>query len=78
MSEKIKFEDLLLKLEKIVEKLEKGDLSLEESLSAYEEGIKLSKICLKQLEEAERKIEILTRGENGAITFEKFEHDYEE
>lgn len=77
MSEKMKFEDLLLKLEKIVEKLEKGDLSLEESLSAYEEGIKLSKICLKQLDEAERKIEILTRGENGTIVFENFEHDYE-
>ncbi len=78
MSEKIKFEDLLLKLEKIVEKLEKGELSLEESLSAYEEGIKLSKICLKRLDEAERRIEILTRGENGTIVFEKFEHDYEE
>ncbi len=67
MCEKMKFEDLLLKLESIVEKLEKGDLSLEESLSAYEEGIKLSKICLKQLNEAERRIEILTRGEDGTI-----------
>lgn len=73
MSDRMKFEDILSKLESIVEMLEKGDLTLEESLSAYEEGIKLSRICLKQLDEAERKIEILTKGENGALRFENFE-----
>ncbi|MGQ9607755.1 MAG: exodeoxyribonuclease VII small subunit [bacterium] len=78
MSDKIKFEDLLSKLESIVEKLEKGDLSLEESLSAYEEGIKLSRLCLKQLDEAERKIEMLTKGENGSIVLQKFEAELEE
>lgn len=78
MSDKIKFEDLLSKLESIVEKLEKGDLSLEESLSAYEEGIKLSRLCLKQLDEAERKIEMLTKGENGSIVLQKFEAEQEE
>lgn len=73
MSDKMKFEDILSKLESIVEMLEKGDLTLEESLSAYEEGIKLSRMCLKQLDEAERKIEILTKGENGSLHFENLE-----
>jgi len=58
-----KFEDSLKKLEDIVTKLESGDLALEESLKLFEEGIKLSRLCTKQLEEAERKVEILLKGE---------------
>ncbi len=78
MSDEMKFEDLLSKLQSIVEMLEKGDLSLEESLSAYEEGIKLSRLCLKQLDSAERRIEILTKDENGSIVSQRFETDLEE
>ncbi len=78
MSDEMKFEDLLSKLQSIVEMLEKGDLSLEESLSAYEEGIKLSRLCLKQLDSAERRIEILSKGENGSIVSQRFETDLEE
>ena len=71
-TEDIKFEDALSRLESIVEKLEGGELSLEESLEAFEEGIRLSRICSKRLEEAERKIEILTKGEDGQLQVEDF------
>jgi exodeoxyribonuclease VII small subunit len=57
----IKFEEALKKLEDIVSKLEAGDMSLEESLSKYEEGIKLSKICSRQLEAAKSKVELLMK-----------------
>jgi exodeoxyribonuclease VII small subunit len=57
----IKFEEALKKLEKIVSDLEAGDMSLEESLSKYEEGIKLSKICSRQLEAAKSKVELLMK-----------------
>jgi exodeoxyribonuclease VII small subunit len=72
MTDDVKFEDALAKLESIVGKLESGELSLEESLSAFEEGIKLSRICSKQLDAAERKIEILIRGEDGQLLTEDF------
>ena len=59
LEEEIAFEDALEKLEEIAEKLETGDLSLEESLKAFEEGIKLSRLCSKQLNEAELRVEKL-------------------
>jgi len=52
-----KFEDALARLEIIVGQLEKGDLPLEESLKIFEEGVRLSKNCLKMIEEAERKVD---------------------
>ena len=52
MSEK-KFEEAMKRLENIVESLERGDLSLEESLKIFEEGMKLLHFCSKKLEEAE-------------------------
>jgi exodeoxyribonuclease VII small subunit len=60
-----KFEDALARLETIVGQLEKGDLPLEESLKIFEEGVRLSKNCLKMLEEAERKVEILLQDKDG-------------
>ena len=59
--EEMKFEEALKKLENIVSKLEEGDMSLEESLAKYEEGIKLSKICSRQLEAAKSKVELLMK-----------------
>lgn len=61
----LKFEDALKKLETIVEGLEQGKISLEDSLKKYEEGVKLAKFCSKKLEEAERKIEIITKDSSG-------------
>ena len=53
------FEENMENLEKIVTELEKGDLNLDDSVSKFEEGIKISKECNKILEEAEKKITIL-------------------
>lgn len=60
MAEK-KFEEALERLEEIVKKMEAGDLSLEESLAAFEEGVRLSRFCADRLDEAERKVEILLK-----------------
>ena len=67
MAEKkeLKFEEALEKLGKIVEDLEGGELSLEESMKRYEEGIRLSKLCSKRLEEAKKKVELLLKSEDG-------------
>ena len=61
----IKFEDALARLETIVSELEKGDLPLNDSLKIFEEGIKLSKTCLKILDDSERKVEILVQETGG-------------
>ena len=58
------FEAAIAELEAVVKKLEDGDLPLEQSLALYERGVQLSRFCHAQLEEAERRIEILNeRGE---------------
>src|SRR4029077_2750855 len=58
------FEAAIAELETIVKKLEDGDLALEQSLQLYERGVQLSRFCHARLEDAERRIEILTeRGE---------------
>ena len=58
------FEAAIAELETIVKKLEEGDLALETSLQLYERGVQLSRFCHAQLEQAERRIEILNeRGE---------------
>ncbi len=57
----VKFEDALKRLEKIVEKLESGDASLDESLGLYEEGISLFRGCQSKLDEAKKKVEVLTK-----------------
>lgn len=61
----VKFEQAMARLEAIVGELEKGDLPLDESLRIFEEGIRLSKNCLKVLEEAEKKWKFLFRTRTG-------------
>lgn len=68
----LKFEEALKKLESIVSGLEQGKISLEDSLKKYEEGIKLAKFCSEKLEEAERKIEILTKDSSGQLKRQPF------
>nr|MBO2507566.1 exodeoxyribonuclease VII small subunit [Bacillota bacterium] len=53
------FEQALAALEKIVDRLEREDLSLEQALALFEEGIGLARFCSQRLDEAERKIELL-------------------
>ena len=60
-SEGVDFEKALKELEELVERMEKGELSLENSLQAFERGIALTRHCQKALTEAEQKVEILTR-----------------
>lgn len=74
----IKFEKALKRLEEIVEELEKGELDLDRSLQIFEEGIKMSRICSKRLQEAEKKIEILTKDESGKLKAELFEPSEDE
>jgi exodeoxyribonuclease VII small subunit len=59
------FEKKLRRLEEIVTKMEGGDSTLEESLKLFEEGINLSRVCHKELEEAEQKVQLLV-GVDGA------------
>ena len=74
----IKFEDALARLETIVTELEKGDLPLNDSLKMFEEGIKLSKTCLKMLDDAERKVEIMVQDKDGKKRVEAYSIEEEE
>jgi exodeoxyribonuclease VII small subunit len=62
-----KFEDALRDLEGLVEKLEAGDLSLEEALEAFEEGVTLVRYLGDKLTEVEKRVEVLTRDQGGAF-----------
>ncbi len=76
MAEK-KFEAALARLEQIVKELETGDLPLDLSLKLFEEGIKLSRLCNKRLEEAERRVEILLKDKNGSVIAQPFAEEEE-
>lgn len=67
-----KFEKDLEKLEEIVAALEEGELSLDDAMKRFEEGIKLAKRCEKALSEAEKKIEILTKNADGDLEAQPF------
>lgn len=60
------FDQVLAQLRAIVERLEGGNLSLEQSLAAFEEGVRLSRAGARILDAAEQRVEILTRDESGA------------
>lgn len=66
------FEESLNQLEKIAQDIEKGGLSLEEAISQFEKGIKLSKECSEILDKAEKRINILIQSENGELKEEDF------
>lgn len=67
------FEKNLERLDAIVQQLEDADLPLEKALQLYEEGMKLSAVCQKQLEEAEGRVEILMKKARGNIETEPFD-----
>jgi exodeoxyribonuclease VII small subunit len=66
------FEEAFRRLEEIVKRLEEGDLPLEESLSLFEEGIRLSRACTQKLDEVEKRIEILVKDTKGNRKKEPF------
>jgi exodeoxyribonuclease VII small subunit len=69
------FERSLGRLEEVVKRLENTDLSLDEAMKLFEEGVTLSRECQKQLEEAEGRIEILLKKADGKIVAQPFEPD---
>jgi exodeoxyribonuclease VII small subunit len=71
--EKQRFEEAMESLEKIVERLESGDLSLEDSLAAFEDGIKLVRFCNQKLTEVEKKIELLVKDKEGKLQLKPFD-----
>ncbi|HXE08562.1 MAG TPA: exodeoxyribonuclease VII small subunit [Acidobacteriaceae bacterium] len=72
------FEDRLTQLEQVVEKLERGELSLEESVRLFEEGVKLSDACKAELEKAEGRVQVLVEGRNGKMQTAEMDVDEEE
>lgn len=68
------FESALGELELIVERMEQGDISLEESLREFENGIKLTRACQKALSEAEQKVQILL-SQNEDAKLEPFKNE---
>ena len=67
------FEEQIAELEQIINELENGNLNLDDSVTKFEEGMKISKECNKMLENAEKKITILLNDENGEKKEENFE-----
>lgn len=73
-----KFEDALRDLEGIVEKLETGDLSLDEALGAFEEGVALVRHLGEKLTEVEKRVEVLTRDPSGMFQLQTVVEDEDE
>jgi exodeoxyribonuclease VII small subunit len=69
------FEDALKRLEQIVQQMESGDLTLEDSLALFEEGVRLTRVCSQRLDEAEKKIELLTKEGEGGVKSQKVDPD---
>ncbi len=74
-AQKQTFEASLAALESIVRELERGELPLEKSLELFEQGVRLSRECQERLNEAERRIEVLLRGGDGATAAVPFESE---
>ena len=69
------FEDRLTALEAVVERLERGELSLDESVRLFEEGVKLSHACKAELEKAEGRIQVLVERQGGGVEVADLEED---
>jgi len=61
------FEEQLTQLETVVDRLERGDLSLDESVRLFEDGMKLSHACKGELEQAEGRVQVLVEGRDGNL-----------
>ena len=71
----VSFETALKKLEATVQNLENGDLSLEEALKQYEEGVRMADLCAKRLSEAEKRVEVLMKTDAGKLKAMPFEEE---
>ena len=68
MKEKMTFEEAFVLLENIVSKMESGDMTLDESLSSFEEAVALVKYCNSELANAEQRVRMLTEAQDGTLT----------
>ena len=66
------FEANLRQLEQLVQQMEQGELTLEQSLSTFEQGVALTRACQKALDQAEQKVNLLLQDENGAVSRQSF------
>jgi exodeoxyribonuclease VII small subunit len=66
------FETAIAELEGVVQKLEKGELTLDASIDAFQQGIELTKYCNKRLDEVEKKISLLIETDNGELLEKNF------
>ena len=73
-----KFETALEDLEQVVEQLDSGELSLEDSLAAFEKGVGLVKFCNEKLDEVEKKVELLVKDKEGNLQLKTFEDSSED
>jgi exodeoxyribonuclease VII small subunit len=73
-----KFETALEDLEQVVEHLDSGELSLEDSLAAFEKGVGLVKFCNEKLNEVEKKVELLVKDKEGKLQLKAFEDSSED
>lgn len=71
----MQFEDVMAKLEKIVDELEEGNLPLDVSLKKYEDGIKCVQFLSKKLDEAQRKIDVLVKTKDGNVELRPFKRE---
>ena len=70
--QELKFEEAIADLEQVVEQLESGDLSLEDSLAAFEKGVGLVRYCNQKLSEVEKKVELLVKDRQGQLQLKAF------
>lgn len=77
MKKNMSFEEAMLALENAVDKLEHGDQSLDESLTTFEEAIKLIKMCNAKLDAAEQKVRMLVENSDGTVTDTAFKKNDE-
>jgi exodeoxyribonuclease VII small subunit len=68
-----RFEEILDRLETIVNSLESQELDLEQSVQAFEEGVALARECHRRLDDAERRVEVLRRAPDGSVIAEPFD-----
>lgn len=73
----IKFEEAILRLEEIASAMESKNLSLEESLKMFQEGMDIALLCNKKLDEAEKRIDIIVKNSKGSLVEEEFEPEGE-
>ena len=72
------FEDRLAALEAVVERLERGELSLDDSVRLFEEGVKLSNACKAELEKAEGRVQVLVESSSGQMKTADLDLDEDE